>query len=140
MKPNRLVVGKVVKDPGATRIPEENRYFQCVEVSDPDVGPWRMQNISSQEYVTFEYSRVERLIEVAGEPFVSANFEGLLGQKVRLWMRFGSKPTGVVQKVRHFRVAYGDEEFVIPVELIVSGMAFPLEQVERIERLDVEAS
>jgi hypothetical protein len=131
MRADEMTVGRIVFDPTAP-VPANKAYFKVVEAYDEQLGPWVLEQLAGRKRRTVHLPKLDEL-----EPH-TADFgiHGLIGQKVRLHLRFGSQATGQFECVEYHELFLPALVERIPVSYLLDGEVYPVADVTRIEVLD----
>lgn len=133
MQAAELTPGTVVYDGGLDSVPHERRFFRVVKGMHPQVGPWVLEQVASKHQRTVVLGQIDRLEPVDAEPFVRANFDGLVGKTVRLKTKWGSTLTGEVGAIEYFEFRVNEQVFRLPQRIVLGGDLFEIDQIEGIE-------
>ena len=129
MKAEELVVGCVVVDPSAP-VPPNKAYFVVRYVTDPEIGPWILEQVAGRRARTIHLPAIERL--------TLAPSDTLVGKHVRLHLRFsGSTVSGTFECVEYTEYFFDPENTMrqVPVSFTLDGEVYPIATIERLEVL-----
>lgn len=127
IKPTSMTKGLVFRDPKHGEHAPSRQFFKVL--NETDSGPWQAINLASNAKATFMYGDLNRLHAAAPRVFCEVDFSALLGARVRIDLKFGSKSTGIVQEVRSFHFAVDGKEFEVPKSLIIASEEIPIDQI-----------
>lgn len=130
MQATDLTVGTIVFDPSAP-VPPNKAYFRVVDVVDPQIGPWTLEQVAGRKRRTITLPKVHEL-----EPHeADMGLDALIGKRVRFVLRFGSHATGTFECTEYLDLEVGDETLPMPHSFLLDGEVYPVVDVKRIEVL-----
>jgi hypothetical protein len=124
--------GLVVRDPTQNTHAPTRQFYKLGEPESED-GPWPATHCASGKRSFFRFGDLGRLVPVSGRVFCDVDLSALIGRRVRVDLKFGSKATGVVQEVRTFDLVIDGVEVSVPDALIIGEEEYAIKQIKTIE-------
>ena len=125
----QLSEGLIVRD---TQMSGRN-HFRVIEAVDAEIGPWVLEKVAGGSTRRVDLVQAESFEPVTRAISVADGFEGLIGRKVKLHMKFGTHLTGVVEAVNYSEFVVAQTKHRVPFEFVLVGEVFPVAEVERVE-------
>lgn len=130
MTPAQMIPGTVVFDPHA-KVPANQSFFTIVEVHDPEIGPWVLEQVAGGTRRTIHLPVIDEL-EV---PEPDGLFSELIGADIKLHMTFGSRITGRLERVEVTSFKLDGELEYVATGFVVDEELYPIDQVEALDVL-----